>query len=338
MAWVLLALIVAHSLPGAASFAAPGSGHRMRRDGPALARRARGTRAPGRLLAMAAQRTWAPQDLTRDVPGRAPIPDDDYVKKYQRRPELWPVEFFVIVYRRVRSATTQARETQVLVRKSANGTSKWGLGTGVPATRWVLSSQAPAPRGYQYSIPPIRFEANNYPEFPIGAEPWAYDKIDLSEDAFSGPGAAELNDPELEEFAGRIRQGLRARLSEQLDGQGDMSSWDASTKAVVRDVLDRASSLAAIQGTLRMSGIFARKHASGPRYVDFGDVDPAKLAQSVRVYTMFPQMPAPMPLPSTSPEDLQREIAGRVAQMAESGRDPHEDQHGRKFTHVRQAG
>ena len=100
---LVLLLIVALSLPGAASFVAPGSGHRMGRAGPALARGARGTRP--RLLAT----SWAPQDLTRDVPGRAPIPDEDYVKQYQKHPELWPVEFFVIVYRRVRSTTTQAR-------------------------------------------------------------------------------------------------------------------------------------------------------------------------------------------------------------------------------------
>ena len=26
------------------------------------------------------------------------IPEDDYIKKYEKNPELWPVEFFVIVY------------------------------------------------------------------------------------------------------------------------------------------------------------------------------------------------------------------------------------------------
>ena len=45
------------------------------------------------------------------------------------------------------------------------------------------------------------------------------------------------------------------------------------------------------------------------------------------------QMPDPMPLPSASPEELQREIATRDDRMAESGRDPHQDAHGRRFTH-----
>ena len=79
--------------------------------------------------------TWAPQDLTRDNPGFAPIPDDDYVKQYERNQALWPVEFFVIVYRRIRDGTAE-----VLVRRSANGTSKYGVGTGAPATRWILAS------------------------------------------------------------------------------------------------------------------------------------------------------------------------------------------------------
>ena len=86
--------------------------------------------------------TWAPQDLTRDNAGFAPIPEDDYVKQYERNQALWPVEFFVIVYRRIRDGTAE-----VLVRRSANGTSKYGVGTGAPATRWILSSQE-APRGY----------------------------------------------------------------------------------------------------------------------------------------------------------------------------------------------
>ena len=85
--------------------------------------------------------TWAPQDLTRDNAGFAPIPDNDYVKQYERNQALWPVEFFVIVYRRIRGTA------EVLVRRSANGTSKYGVGTGAPATRWILSSQE-APRGY----------------------------------------------------------------------------------------------------------------------------------------------------------------------------------------------
>ena len=60
---------------------------------------------------------------------------------------------------------------------------------------------------------------------------------------------------------------------------------------------------------------------------------PVDLVESVRIYTMFPQMPDPMPLPSTPPEELKREIERRDSIMAKSGRDPHRDKHGRKFTH-----
>ena len=41
--------------------------------------------------------TWSPQDLTADNPGYLSIPEDDYTKKYEKNPELWPVEFFIIV-------------------------------------------------------------------------------------------------------------------------------------------------------------------------------------------------------------------------------------------------
>ena len=95
-----------------------------------------------RVASLKAPASWKPQDLTRDNPGFAPIPDNDYVKQYEHNQALWPVEFFVIVYRRIRDGTAE-----VLVRRSANGTSKYGVGTGAPATRWILASQE-APRGY----------------------------------------------------------------------------------------------------------------------------------------------------------------------------------------------
>ena len=142
--------------------------------------------------------SWAPQDLTKDRAGFAPIPDDDYVKKYERNQALWPVEFFVIVYRRIRDGTAE-----VLVRRSANGTSKYGVGTGAPATRWILSSQEP-PRGYVKNG--MSFAASNFPEFDAD-EDWSYDKVDICADAFAG------EDPELEAFAGEIRDGLIAPTS-----------------------------------------------------------------------------------------------------------------------------
>ena len=255
---------------------------------------------------------WAPQDLTKDRAGFAPIPDNDYVKQYERNRALWPVEFFVIVYRRIRDGTAE-----VLVRRSANGTSKYGVGTGAPATRWILSTQE-APRGYVKSG--MSFAASNFPEFE-GDVDWSYDKIDIRGDAFAG------EDPELEAFAGEIRDGLIAHLAAQTGSD----AWEESTLSVVRSVLEKPNSLAAIQGTLRMSGVFSRK-ATGDRYVD--PADAADLAKSVRIYTMFPQMPFPMPSPSATPEELREEMATRAERMRQSGRDPHTDRHGRVYTHI----
>ena len=320
-------------LSGASSLVVPGQLHTIH-----LAVRA--LRGGSASLAQAEQGcSWSPQDLTKDCPGFLPLPADDYVKQYQRRPELWPVEFFLIVYRR-----TKHKETQVLVRASANGTSKWGVGTGVPATRWVLSTQDSAPSGYEWSAPSvapqdpcrISFEASNFPEFPENEQSWSYDKIDIREDAFSEPDDKKLMDPQLEAYARKIREGLRAQLCDQTLDRG---SWDTTRTAVVKNVLERPNSLAAIQGTLRMSGLFSRKAPSAepscPRYVGLGEdaPDPTKLAQSMRIFTMFPQMPDPMPRPSTPPEELRKEIASRDSRMAESGRDPHQDPHGRRFTH-----
>ena len=254
---------------------------------------------------------WAPQDLTKDRAGFAPIPDNDYVKQYERNRALWPVEFFVIVYRRIRDGTAE-----VLVRRSANGTSKYGVGTGAPATRWILASQE-APVGYAKTG--LSFAASNFPEFD-GDVDWSYDKIDIRADAFAG------EDPELEAFAGKIRDGLIEHLAARSG-----SDWEESTLSVVRSVLDKPNSLAAIQGTLRMSGVFSRK-ATGGRYVD--PADAAGLAKSVRMYTMFPQMPSPMPSPTATPDELRAEMATRAERMRQSGRDPHTDRHGRVFTHI----
>ena len=247
---------------------------------------------------------WAPQDLTKDRAGFAPIPDNDYVKQYERNRALWPVEFFVIVYRRIRGTA------EVLVRRSANGTSKYGVGTGAPATRWILASQE-APVGYVKNG--MSFAASNFPEFE-GDEDWTYDKIDIRADAFA------REDVELEAFAGEIRDGLIQHLA----ARTGTDAWEQSTLSVVRSVLDKPNSLAAIQGTLRMSGAFAQKATRNA----------AGLAESVRIYTMFPQMPAPMPSPSATPEELREEMLTRAERMRQSGRDPHTDRHGRVFTHI----
>lgn len=85
-----------------------------------------------------------------------------------------------------------------------------------------------------------------------------------------------------------------------------------------------------------MSGLFAKKDEEmDERFVNLDNApDATELAESSRIYTMFPQMPDPMPLPETSAEELQKEIAARGALMAESGRDPHKDKYGRIFTHI----
>lgn len=274
---------------------------------------------------------WSPQDLTKDSSGYLPIPDNDYVKQYQKNPDqLWPVEFFLIVYRRCKN-----KQTQLLVRESANGTSKWGLGTGVPVTRWMLEQGQP-PRGYQWSDPRISFEAKNFPQFPSDEKSWAYEKIDICKDAFNDP---DLKDPQLEEYANQIRNTLKKHLSEQMKSNNKNSSWESIRTSLLKHILDQANSVAAIHGTLRMSGVFAHKESanddSSPRYISLGKnaPDPDKLVQSMRVFTMFPQMPDPMPLPSTPPEELQEEIASRDSRMADSGRDPHRDKYGRIFTH-----
>ncbi len=163
-------------------------------------------------------------------------------------------------------------------------------------------------------------QASNFPEFEGGVD-WSYDKIDISADAFAG------EDPELEAFAGEIRDGLRAELA----ARAGSDAWEESTLSVVRSVLEKPNALAAIQGTLRMSGVFSRK-ATGGRYVD--PADATDLAKSVRIYTMFPQMPSPMPSPTATPDELREEMATRAERMRQSGRDPHTDRHGRVFTHI----
>jgi len=254
--------------------------------------------------------------------------------QYQRNTELWPVEMFLIAYRRCKG------EIQVLVRKSANGTSKFGVGSGVPATRWMLSS-APPPQGYRFRDPPVRFEAKSFPEFPKdGQESWTYGKIDICADAFNGADAASLHDAELEEFAQDIREGLQVRLSElrrrHRDAASSSNDWDGTRLSVVQGVVDSPSCRAAIQGTLRMSGLFQRRQGGGARFVGLGKDAPLlrkRLVQSMRIYTMFPQMPYPMPPPSATAAELQEELASRDRRIKASGRDIRQDTHGRKFTH-----
>ena len=96
-----------------------------------------------------------------------------------------------------------------------------------------------------------------------------------------------------------------------------------------------------------MSGLFAQKKgmtndnchdkpSTSSRHVSLNEdlLDHVQLAESTRIYTMFPQMPNPLPLPSTSPEELRKEIDSRPICMLENSRDPHQDKFGRKFTHI----
>ena len=298
---------------------------------------------------------WSPQDLTEDTPGFREIPDDDYIKLYQKNPELWPVEFFLIAYRRSRTDADGKTETQVLVRKSANGTSKYGVGTGVPSTRWMPASGQP-PRGYEWSEPKICIEASKFPEFDNNQqqiEDWTYNKIDIREDAFRESRENEDNtensftDSDLEQYANKIRDHLSTDLAastEENEVGTKPSSWEAKRVQILKNVLDNPNSVAAIQGTLRMSGLFEKrttKQGNGEedvlRYVNIDETNgpnPANLARSMKIYTMFPQMPKPMPLPSTPPKDLKEEILSRPSRMEEIGRDPHKDEYGRTFTHI----
>ena len=323
-------LVIATLLRSASAFVVPGQAHQ--------ARSCLTLATPSAKDSIQEFTTWSPQDFTKDNPGFPDIPKQDYIKQYQENPELWPVEFFLIVYRRSKSNG----ETQVLVRRSANGTSKYGVGTGVPATRWLLSSDQP-PRGYEWSNPSITFEAKNFPEFDATMDSWIYRKIDICEDAFrDGQGNGEFQDVELENYASMIRDHLRTELSPALSkNEEKLTSWEAKTVAVVQRILDEPKSVAAIQGTLRMSGLFERRlEGSGEdddRYVRLGKPDrpdPSVLAKSVKIYTMFPQMPDPMPLPSTSPNDLKEEIASRYSRMIKAGRDLHQDKYGRTYTHI----
>ena len=305
---------------------------------------------------------WSPQNLTKDNPGFEPIPDNDYIKQYQANPQLWPVEFFIIAYRRV-SMNDKTTQTQILVRRSANGTSKYGLGTGVPVTRWMLRDNGggdeesilnKAPRGYQLSQPEITFDANHFPEFPKeNPYSWTYTKIDICRDAFVNVETKKeecLLDSELQQYATSIRDELYKVVSskqqqqqqQQIQNEEQLPSFESSTLAVIKNILENPNSIAAIQGTLRMSGLFAFKATSifndknAARYINFKEpaAHPTKIAQSMRIYTMFPQMPNPLPLPTTSAQELQHEIQTRASSMKQSGRDPHKDKHGRYYTHI----
>ena len=63
--------------------------------------------------------------------------------------------------------------------------------------------------------------------------------------------------------------------------------------------------------------------ATGGRYVD--PADAAGLVESVRIYTMFPQMPSPMPSPTATPDEELKARNGDEgrAHEAERPRSPH---------------
>ena len=259
-------------------------------------------------------------DLTRDIPGSVAIPADDYIKKYQSDPDrLWPVEFFVVAYRRSPSAGVE-----VLVRSSANGTSKYGLGTGVPATRWIDSNSDP-PRGYQISEGEATFRARDFPWSDGG---WSYTKIDIQDRAFARAG---LDDPDLENVASILRDHLLVHFADSLR-DGNLSDWDSSTVRTVISTLNKTSSISAIQGSLRMSGLFASKSEGRYESVTRGV---RKIARAAKVVTMFPQMPYPhLPSPDTPAEDLRRELVTRQDRMRADGVDRHRDKYGRVYTHI----
>jgi hypothetical protein len=223
----------------------------------------------------------------------------------------------------------------MLVRKSANGTSKYGVGTGVPATWWMLSSQSP-PMGYKLTEPRITFDACHFPEFPASnnreaEKSWKYTKIDICEDALESA-AGEFYDAELREYACNIHERLKVELSERLQKKDELSSWDYSVLSTVKSVVDEYNSISAIQGAFRVSGLFSRNEGGGGgevnedgsstnRFIKISNApDPSVLAKSTRIYTMFPQMPDPMMSPSSTSEELQNEITSRPTRMKESTR------------------
>ena len=73
-----------------------------------------------------------------------------------------------------------------------------------------------APPGYAKTG--LSFAASNFPEFEADVD-WTYDKIDICADAFAG------QDPELEAFAGKIRDGL----IEHLAARSGSDAWEKST-------------------------------------------------------------------------------------------------------------
>jgi hypothetical protein len=145
-----------------------------------------------------------------------------------------------------------------------------------------------------------------------------------------------LHDLELQKYAQKIQKALQVYLETETEDSSVVDDdWISFRQSVIADVLNDERSVAAIQGTLRMSGLFAQKDDdSHHRFISLDDApDPTSMASSMSVYTMFPQMPDPMPLPSSTPEELKEELFTREARVAESGRDPHKDKYGRIFTH-----
>ncbi|EJK50126.1 hypothetical protein THAOC_30937 [Thalassiosira oceanica] len=264
-------------------------------------------------------------DLTRDNPGFDSIADD-YIKSYQSDPEnLWPVEFFIVAYRRLGARRRSPGErVEVLVRSSANGTSKYGLGTGVPATRWIHSKSNP-PKGYQTSEGKATFHARDFPWSDGG---WSYSKIDIQDRVFARVG---LGDPDLEKVASILRDHLLVHFADFLRDE-NLSHWDSSTARTVMSTLDKKSSISAIQGSLRMSGLFASKNDG--RYKSVSRLV-REIARAAKVVTMFPQMPYPhLPSPDTQEEELRRELVTRQERMRAEGVDRHRDKHGRVYTHI----
>ena len=264
---------------------------------------------------------WTPQDLTQDVPGFPAIPEEDYIRLYQQRPiDLWPVEFFVIPYRRICSTNdSTSRTTQLLVRSSSNGTAQWGLGTGVPVTRWTPAAAA-LPAGYEWSEnPPITIEASIFPTFRA-AESWTYQKIHLREDALSS--SLDYDQPQLHAYAQQIRDTLSQQLLRS--DNDNKSEWDATLHTILRHVLDAPNSVTAIQGSLRMSGVFhdGRRRRRRPPTTALFDT------MTSRVYTMFPHMPDPLPPPMQQPVDSSRTTTTTRPPPA------HHDRHGRIYTHI----
>jgi len=104
--------------------------------------------------------------------------------------------------------------------------------------------------------PRILIEASNFPVCPKdddnhnNLKSWTYDKIYIQEDAFHN---LYFQYVELEDSAKRVQNESRTRLCQILttdNRKANLTSWESSFASAVQKIVNNASCVAAIQGTL----------------------------------------------------------------------------------------